>query len=231
MMKKMMVAAAALALMTGAAEAAGSWTGCSVGVAGGVSVNHSKNDLTAPGLAVVIDGLSADGHVLAIGAGCDYQLDRIVVGLFGDYDFGKTEFQTTATLGGLNAGITAAVRDSWTIGGRAGFLTTPDTLLYGLVGWTNARTDDIALTTNAGFNLALDPGKLDGMTVGGGIETRLSKNISAKLEYRYTQFDRVEIPVIAGLALGQENDMHTVRVGLNYRFDLFDRGSDYTPLK
>jgi outer membrane immunogenic protein len=229
-MKKLMMAMAALGLMTGTAQAAGgSWTGCSLGVAGGVSIDKSVNSLTAPGIAVTVDGLGADGHVLALGAGCDYQLDRIVVGLFGDYDFGKTEFLTTAAFGPVTANISAAIRDNWTIGARAGFLATPDTLMYGLVGWTNARTDDIALTTNAGFNLALTPGKLDGMTLGGGIETRLSKSVSTKIEYRYTQFDKVDMPVFAGLNLGQENDMHTVRVGLNWRFNLFDRDVDYTP--
>ena len=69
--------------------------------------------------------------------------------------------------------------------GRAGFLATPNTLLYGLGGWTFGHFDVDQLAFGLG---RIDSFDSDGPTVGGGIEQKLSPNWSLRAEYRYTNF-------------------------------------------
>ena len=69
--------------------------------------------------------------------------------------------------------------------GRAGFLATPNTLLYGLGGWTFGHFDVDQLAFGLG---RIDSFDSDGPTVGGGIEQKLSPKWSLRAEYRYTNF-------------------------------------------
>lgn len=90
---------------------------------------------------------------------------------------------------------------SATVGGRFGFLTNnQNTFIYGLVGYTYLKLDGELTETVGRINrrgiqrtrnsagLAF-PDELDGLTLGAGIETKLSRNVSFKFEYRYTDFD------------------------------------------
>jgi opacity protein-like surface antigen len=79
------------------------------------------------------------------------------------------------------------VRLDWTVSvlGRAGWLATPSTLVYGLAGWTYGHFEE--------GNLLFGNGRIDdfgshGLTVGGGIEKKLSPKWSLRAEYRYTNF-------------------------------------------
>ena len=67
--------------------------------------------------------------------------------------------------------------------GRAGFLATPTTYLYGLAGWSYGHFEVNELTF--GWN-KLNDFESDGMTVGGGIEKMLTPKWSLRGEYRYT---------------------------------------------
>lgn len=91
---------------------------------------------------------------------------------------------------------------SATIGGTLGFKLNPDTLIYGLVGWTYLKLDsDLSLSSGVyhghkamkepielhSASLSM-PDELDGLTLGAGFQTRLSETMSFKVEYRYTDF-------------------------------------------
>lgn len=219
---KAILTAALFAVSANAAQAG--WTGCHLGVQLGQGFANNKADLALGGVASLsIDGLAASGLQYGANFGCDLQVgDRFVVGAFADYMWADLKHTDTLTLGGLNATLSAAMKDSWTIGGRAGALVTPTTLAYGLIGYTNQDTADITLTTNAGFGLTLSPGTLSGLTLGGGIETKLMPNMSLSLEYRYTELDSVTMPIIAGATMELTPEVHSVRLGLNYRFDMAD---------
>jgi outer membrane immunogenic protein len=69
--------------------------------------------------------------------------------------------------------------------GRAGWLATPSTYLYGLAGWSygHFEVDELQF----GFGL-FDEFGAHGPTVGGGIEQKLSPKWSLRAEYRYTDF-------------------------------------------
>ena len=91
---------------------------------------------------------------------------------------------------------------SATIGGTLGFKLNPDTLIYGLAGWTYLKLDTDLNLSYGGYhgpkgmkepveihNVGLSmPDELDGLTLGAGFQTRLNDTVSFKFEYRYTDF-------------------------------------------
>jgi len=127
----------------------------------------------------------------------------------------------------------------WTLGARLGFLSSPNTLIYGLVGYTWGQYG-----LDAGFSFdfdrrelaALDSGRgydsgdgfgadfdVEGWTVGAGIETMLTDNLSIKGEYRFTQFDEEGIFEFGPYGLDAEPSVHTARAVLSYRINPFER--------
>lgn len=139
-------------------------------------------------------GGSRDGSFLGgVQVGYDNQFaPNWVFGLEANYSFKDTN------------GIFAN-RGLGSVTGRLGYTWGP-ALLYvkGGYGWADTRF------TN-GF--AGDGGR-DGYTVGGGLEYLFTQNWSGKIEYQYYDFGNVNT------ALGSfRNDEHTIKVGLNYRFN------------
>lgn len=74
-------------------------------------------------------------------------------------------------------------------GGRAGFVTG-NTLVYGKVGYTNARLgssyEDGTASTVGDYSRSTN---LDGIRVGGGLETNFGRFL-AKAEYRYSNYEQ-----------------------------------------
>jgi len=147
----------------------------------------------------------------------------------------------------------------WTVGGRLGFLATPRVLLYGLAGYSrlslkgtlDAHFDDPFYNKlNSYKDFKKDPSELgvaidddvSGWTVGGGVEAKLEKRLSLKLEYRYSHFDSASADTSnskygtgykkdgskykvyerwiedgAKLDLG-DTDVHSVRAVLSFKF-------------
>ena len=105
------------------------------------------------------------------------------------------------------------------MGGRAGFLVNPETLVYGLAAYTQA---DFRPSVPLFW---LYP---DGYTVGGGIETRLAGNWFLKGEYRYTHFSDETLST-KNFSVTDQTDVQSGRVVLSYKADLF--GRDLIPLK
>ena len=116
----------------------------------------------------------------------------------GTIDLGNFEADAGRTLG---------------IAARAGFLATPQTLVYARGGWVNGR-----FSADDGFSREAQ--NRDGWTAGGGIEQMLGENVSAKVEYRYSKFssfraDRIDL---GGTDLSGRFSRNQVVAGVNYRF-------------
>ena len=212
-------------LATGA-RAAGKWTGCHLGVAGGYSVSNTKAAIDVPGgNLITVDGFAGEGLTGTALAGCDLQLDRLVLGAWADYNWHNADVALSAQNGTIN--IRSPLDSSWAVGGRAGLLFTPDTLVYGLAGYTRASFGDITLTS-PGPNGSLSIGDFNGWMAGGGIETSLPiAGMSLDLRYTYAHYDRSTIAVGGPVFLGFEPVVHSVRAGISYRFN-FD-GSNPVP--
>jgi outer membrane immunogenic protein len=218
-MKLGIATAAALALTASAAQA--SWTNCRVGGTAGMTATVTELTATSPffpGGSVGLDGFGTDGADIGVLAGCDLQVgDRFVVGAFADWVHRDHEFSITATDGVDSLKLATPFGNQWTIGARAGVLTTPTTLVYGLVGYTEAEGGDIGLSFNGTSVGSVSLGDLKGWTVGGGVETEVLKNLVLGLEYRYQHFQTRELDL--GIAnVDFDTDAHSVRLNVAWRF-------------
>lgn len=83
----------------------------------------------------------------------------------------------------------------WYAGGRLGFLVRPHFLIFGEGGYAEAELDgsvDVTFNNHYGYPTVLSlaaPDDVNGWFVGGGIEHKLSRKVSFRLGYRYTDLD------------------------------------------
>ncbi len=178
------------------------WTGFYVDAGiGGHFVDHA---LSSP-YGIAFDGIAAQGVAGRFGAGFDWQpCSRCVIGLFGDYQL--SDASTTLTLGTASASVDTNYL--WTFGGRAGWLATQSTLIYGLAGFTEGQFE--------GKGFAAPIGKItsSGWTVGGGVEQQLGGGFSLKGEYRY---NNLEPHSFAGGAISVDSDVQGVFASVAYK--------------
>lgn len=147
--------------------------------------------------------VSRDALVLGGYAGYNYRInDRFVIGAEAGFSGAFDDDVRAQSAGGS---VTIDPRYSFDLTARAGYLVNDKTLAYVRGGYANARvrttlvSDDS--TTRASDNL-------DGWLVGGGVERSLTDKISARLEYRYTDFGNN----------GGQYDQHQALVGISYNF-------------
>jgi outer membrane immunogenic protein len=190
------------------------WTGFYIGghVGGGVSSNEF--------LSGAVAGNNHQGRLLA-GAqvGADYQFaTNWLVGVEGQYSW----------LGGSNNGIilpggfvyTNDRRSLGSLTGRVGFTWGP-ALLYAKGGYAYSDNRETLTLAALPIAFAFDNSHRDGYTVGAGVEYMFAQNFSAKLEYQYYDFGPSRfIAPVAFVPFGIfRNDEHTLKAGLNYRFN------------
>lgn len=166
-------------------------------------------DFTGPHAEVVAgwDHVSADGEgqsgfTYGGSIGYDYQIGSLVVGVSGEVTGSTTDrsFHDVATAGDTLK--SEAGRDYYA-GGRIGYVVMPQTLVYGSVGYTNARVNyDYNTGTNVGNFERHDD--LDGIRLGAGIERDFGPFLG-KIEYRYSNYE-------------QDFSRHQVLAGLGVRF-------------
>jgi outer membrane immunogenic protein len=127
---------------------------------------------------------------------------RFLVGAEAGLDFASDD-KVQSTIGGSNYSVDP--KYSFDLTARAGYLVTPQTLFYVRGGYTNARVRT-TITNAAGIQSASDT--KDGWLAGAGVERAVARNVSARLEYRYSK-----------LSEGDGKDQrHRVLAGLSYRF-------------
>ncbi|HEX5999910.1 MAG TPA: outer membrane beta-barrel protein [Hyphomicrobiaceae bacterium] len=180
------------------------WNGFSVGL--GVGATSAVTDVSAYNGYVGLDGVGGEGVIGTISLGYDRVLrPGWVAGLFTDYTIGGAE--TDANFGDIGASFDQNY--SWAIGARLGFLTNPSTLVYGTAGYTQSEFEVSFLGGSADQTFG-------GYFVGAGIETYLRPNWTAKLEYRFSQYDGEDFNT--GGFLDVEPSTHAVRAVLSYKF-------------
>jgi outer membrane immunogenic protein len=104
--------------------------------------------------------------------------------------------------------------------GRVGYTWGP-ALLYVKGGYAYSDNNETLALAGAPVAFALDRSHRDGYTVGAGLEYMFAQNWSAKAEYQYYDFgsSRFITPAVLVPFGSVRNDDHTVKVGLNYRFN------------
>lgn len=218
------------------------WTGFygSIGVGFGAVVNdYQFNDEWVPA-GVPIAGFydqwntGGDGILGTIQLGYDYQFpaSRWLIGAFVDYDwenFSSTHDETF-TFFGVPAPVehdSATLENQWSIGGRLGVLTSPETMLYALFAYSQGQekvsrgywVSPLTAIAYAGFD---GTATLDGWSVGTGLETHLKDNWFLKLEYRFSALSSDTAydvnPFLVEHVWGSvDADVHTARLSLTYK--------------
>ncbi|MEL6968309.1 MAG: outer membrane beta-barrel protein [Pseudomonadota bacterium] len=233
----LVLAALALSLATSSTLAAdldvppaqNGWTGGYLGVA--IGAGASSTDLNASlnlddtPISAGLSGIGAEGLLWSAALGVDYQTSpRWVVGGMIDYTGSSIASTLNFAVPPASGGYDLTADHSFSVLARAGYLSGPDTLIYLLGGYTWQNYSGALSLTNVidtGTQTTSYNFSLDGLTVGAGIENRLGNGLSAKLEYRFTDFE--DVGIIPGFLTASPNS-HTVRLGLNYKFG-YDRGA------
>jgi outer membrane immunogenic protein len=193
---------------------------------------------TAPALVYNWTGFYIGGHLGgAFGDSSSLQGDsgRFMGGVQGGADY---QFATNWVIGveaqyswmnGNNSSLVYPLASTRVTGGndqlgsvtgRIGYTWGP-ALLYAKGGYAWKDNNNLGVnSTTTGLPVAYTASgnKKDGYTVGGGLEYMFTPNWSGKIEYQYYNFGNTTFTSgpIAGASFN--NDEHTVKAGLNYRF-------------
>jgi len=172
-----------------APPAVNNWSGFYIGGAGDWNAGHFNRN----GDAYAWGGQAFTGY--------NWQQGQIVYGVEADLGYSGAD----STRNGLTAknGVNGSVR------GRIGYDFNPF-MLYGTAGLAigqNKLSDD----TSSDSKTAV------GYTVGAGAETFITNNITARLEYRYTDYGKEHFNLDSG-SFSRGYDEQSVKVGIGVKF-------------
>jgi outer membrane immunogenic protein len=230
----------------------GAWTGFYAGVNAGAALS-TKSSGSGTGTAVTgfaapndvetgalrLRGKDQTGFTGGLTVGYNQQVDQAVFGLEGDlnylglrrrnvanYDFGL------AGTGTLNS--TERADYLATLRVRAGYLVTPQFLLYATGGLavTDIRTSGSASYNEPLYAAGFQSGTLSGSksgtragyVLGAGMEYEISPALTLKGEYLYANFGNHTLNLAgtnASVSTSRRFDTHVFRLGMNYRFGTF----------
>lgn len=184
----------------------------------GVMLGYDRLQPGSGNGSTINDDNHADGLLYGGDLGYDVAFGQVVVGAEGEIT-GSTSKVDNNPINPNNFGYgrVKAGRDLY-LGGRLGYIVSPTTMVYGKVGYTNARLD---LTRNDGVTNTGRSYNLDGFRVGAGVEKALSPRTYAKIEYRYSNYSdaRLEYPNGANTNnFDVDTDRHQVVAGVGFRF-------------
>jgi outer membrane immunogenic protein len=223
-----------------------SFTGCYLYGGGGFGLSNIDHFAeTSAGVPITSTSTSGGrGWLAGGGGGCDYQFGQgtgfwsnWVVGAFADADWMNIHRNLQETIAVGNAKESSA----WAVGGRIGYLVTPNVFTYWNGGYTQTRFDQINFTlVNTPFTPlgSIGAQTYDGWFIGGGTEISLSGLFGLPLpsglfwrsEYRYSSFNGATLQGIAGsgpFATGFAENMkpyvQTITTSLVWRFNWYGR--------
>jgi iron complex outermembrane recepter protein len=243
-----------------------SWAGPYLGLNIGYSAGKSKTDAVfsdTTGAALFATG-SADNLNGLIGgaqAGYNWQAGNWVAGVEADIQMSGQGATPTyvcpgavcnPTIVDFDAPVTASFvqghkLDSFgTLRGRLGTTITPDVIAYATAGFAVGSIRTSVNLSGIDFDADGNPGAVSapfsvlaikpGWTVGAGLEGRLFRNVTGKVEYLYMDFGPVSASVTNGLnatpitlATSSRITDNIVRAGVNYKFDPAAGGYDGFP--
>jgi outer membrane immunogenic protein len=197
-----------------------SWTGFYVGAQAGWSRIHDSQDMSSPSFALS-ESNSADGAVGGVNAGYNFQMNQFVFGVEGDFEGNSTHhsffvgppFSPTTT-------ATEQLRWQGSLRARLG-VAFDRVLFYGTGGWAFGNFRDTYFTP-PGFGPETVTGTRDGWTAGGGVEYALNNYVTARVEFRYTDWGSHTNTLVTWLVPpGQSIDhvtQNVVRVGVDFKF-------------
>jgi outer membrane immunogenic protein len=235
------------------------WTGCYIAgsVGYGLFDNETSGFLTGPPVTVVTarHDLGGRGWLAGGGGGCDYQFGfgggggffgtgQFVIGVLADYYWSDMRGDRPSFIGGLAFSGQEKVDSQWAVGGRIGWLMSPNLLTYFSGGYTEAHLNGVGnyFSPVAGFagtplGAALPGRTVQGWFLGSGVEYQSGwiPGLTWKTEYRFSEYDRVDradrftggglLGGVPGALTGSFNSdklfTQTVMTSLVYRFNFW----------
>ena len=145
--------------------------------------------------------IGTDGWIGGAFGGYNFQNGQFVYGLEGDINYTGIE--------GSNAGESARSRFDGSIRARAGVAVNDDILVYGTAG---GAAESLRVRSGG----ASDTNTMLGYTVGGGVDARLTEQVFARGEYRYTDYgsETFALPGVGSV----DSSNHRVTVGVGFKF-------------
>ena len=188
------------------------WTGFYIG--GHIGGEFGGNN----GFPGTLNSSNSGSFLGGLQGGADYQFaPNWVVGIEGQYSWLSNNNSVTFPNGSI---YTNNQRGLGSVTGRLGYTWGP-ALLYAKGGYAYSNYNESLFNGGVAVPYALNGSHHDGYTVGAGLEYMFAQNWSAKVEYQYYNFGNTSFVTPVALAPfgSTRNDEHTVKAGLNYRFN------------
>jgi outer membrane immunogenic protein len=208
-----LVASTAFAAPAFAQTGQSAFSGPRVGILGGY-------DGIRPGSTESIEGVdqTVDGFLYGIEAGYDFDFGGAVVGVEAELTDSTGKVETNrVNPNTFGFGEVSTGRDIY-IGARVGAPVTPSTLVYAKGGYTNTRLNTLASDGTANLD---ENYNLNGWRLGAGVEQAIGTRTFAKLEYRYSNYERADFRFPDGATTPNfdiDTDRHQVVAGVGVRF-------------
>jgi outer membrane immunogenic protein len=219
-----------------------SFTGCYLYGGGGYGLWNIDHDGETSGATVTTTTTSGGrGWLAGGGGGCDYQFgagtgfwSNWVVGAFADGDWMDLKKNFEGSFGPVFGEEKES--SAWAVGGRIGYLVTPNVFTYWNGGYTESRFDQINFASSFGgapFAL-IGAHTYHGWFVGGGTEIALAGLFGLPLpsglfwrsEYRFSSFNSADLPVLTtagapflSLSENMKPYVQTITTSLVYKFN------------
>jgi len=203
-------------------EAPADWTGFYVGGhlgagSGTSDVSRADGPPGPPGFAFDTD---PDGALGGGQIGYDWQADRVVVGVVGDFS-GATidgEGQKNPTLPGPPAAFRTEYDWIATIRARLGYLVDQDTLVYVHGGAAFADLGFEGIGGAGPWSNVVSEDTQTGWTAGAGLEYSVTRDVSLFTEYSFMDFgDQDFTPAGPPGTISQDSELHVLKIGVNLK--------------
>ncbi|TPM35800.1 outer membrane beta-barrel protein [Mesorhizobium sp. B2-3-5] len=198
---------------TSFAAPAYNWTGFYVGGALGAGTAVHELGVNFGGGTLDANGIGSEGVFGELNAGYDYDFGTWVAGVQIDGRYSGIR----SKLDFLGASVKLDSDYGFDALGRVGAKVNESTLAYVIGGYSYQHFD---------LNIPDPIGDIDwnksGFTVGGGLETAVSSNVTVGIEYRYSQFAKKDLSSEFDAPDGTLTDkasFQTVRIGAKYKFN------------
>jgi outer membrane immunogenic protein len=210
------------------------WTAFYVGGNVGAGLLSENMTQAAPGLLTPSSPFhpSIGGLVGGAQAGVDYQFSSLVVGAQASWSSSYINGQDTEnTVAGVNQERMTS-EPTWfaSVTGRVGYAA--NTLLFYVKGggaWMHIEHVQDILGAGGVTNTSQSISDTrSGFVAGVGLEYAMTENLSALFEYDFYDFG-TKTENFVNTPLSIRSDLHTLTVGLNYRFNWASGGQPYCP--
>jgi outer membrane immunogenic protein len=200
-----------------------SWAGFYLGIHGGYGWGHEsvQEDLSP------LSNPSPKGGVFGGQIGYNWQFGTFVAGLEVDSSWAdlKDSQSVTASAVGVTETLSLSSKVDY-LGSarvRAGFLATPDWLIYGTggVGWAHDSMTITDTLSAGGVSVTASESASKshvGWAAGGGVEYKLLPNVLLRAEYLHYGFGSETYNFSLGDTLNSKLSVDVVRGGLSYKF-------------